>query len=291
MIISDAHGDVIASFDGTLLATNRTGEDGGVPLLVVNGVGANRAIWARALVDVERDRPLVTWDHRGLLGSGAPATDRLDAGAQSEDGIAVADHYGIEGFVLLSWSNGSRIALEIAARYPERVKGLIAVNGGFGHPFGRLLRHLEVASIFPSIAGVAKHFGSTLQAPLRALTARPELIGLIRQSGFVGATADGPLLVDLLRGLATCDLKTFLASYEAIAGDPAPELAARLEAPALLVAGDKDSFTPLSMVIEMHAAMRDARLEVYEKATHYLPLEYPAKLSDDIRTFLKELAL
>jgi len=291
MIISDAHGHVIRSFDGTLLATRRTGVDGATPLLICNAVAANDAVWRRALVDLERERPVLSWDQRGLLGSGAPATDRLDPGAQAEDALAVAAHHGIERFAIASWSNGSRIALEIATRYPERVKALVMVNGGFGHPFGRLLRHLEIASVFPSLAGVAKHFGAALQGPLRALTDRPELVGLIRQSGLVGATADGALLVELLRGIASCDLKTFLATYEAIAGDSASELAAAVEAPSLLVAGDKDVFTPLSMVVEMHAAMRDARLIVYEKAGHYLPLEYPARLSGDIRGFLRGLSL
>ncbi|MBW3594454.1 MAG: alpha/beta hydrolase [Actinobacteria bacterium] len=291
MIISDAHGDVIRSFDGTLLSTRRSGTGAATPLLLCNAVGANDAIWKRALVDVQRERPVIAWDHRGLLGSGPPATDRLDAGAQAEDALAVAAHHGIEEFAIASWSNGSRIALEVATRYPERVKALVMVNGGFGHPFGRLLRHLEVASAFPSLAGVAKHFGAALQGPLRAVTERPELAGLIRQSGLVGATADSALLVELVRGIAACDLKTFFATYEAIAGDSAPELAARVDAPTLLIAGDKDIFTPLSMIVEMHAVMRAARLEVYEKAGHYLPIEYPAKLSDDIRRFLGELAL
>ena len=291
MIISDAEGDVIRSFDGTLIASRRTGVETGTPLLVCNAVGANRAPWKKVLIDIERERPVLLWDHRGLLGSGAPATDRLDVGAQAEDAMAVLAHHDYDEFAIASWSNGSRIALEIATRYPERVKAMILVNGGFGHPFGRLLRHLEIASVFPTVAGVAKHFGATLQGPLRALTSRPELTGLIRQTGFVGATADGPLLVELLQGIATCDLKTFFSTYEEIAGDAAPELAARVEAPSLLVAGAKDPFTPLSMIVEMHDAMRNARLEVYEKATHYLPIEYPARLSTDIRTFLKELGV
>ena len=291
MIISDAEGDVIRSFDGTLLATRRTGEGTATPLLVCNAVGANSAPWKKILVDLERDRPVMTWDHRGLLGSGPPATDRLDPGAQAEDALAVVEHNGFDDFVIASWSNGSRIALELATRYPERTKALVMICGGFGHPFGRLIRHLELASLLPSIAGVAKHFGPALQAPLRALTQRPEITGLIRQSGFVGPTADGPLLVELLRGIAGCDLKTFFSTYEEIAGDAAPELAARVEAPTLLIAGDKDQFTPLSMVIEMHNAIPGSRLEVYERATHYLPIEYPAKVSDDIRRFLAELAL
>lgn len=289
MIIRDAEGEVIRSFDGTLLATRCSGDGSGTPLLICNAVGANLVPWRRVIVDLERERVVMSWDQRGLLGSGPPATDRLDVGAQAEDAMAVVDHHGFEKFAIASWSNGSRVALEIATRYPERVDALVLACGGFGHPFGRLLRHLEVASLFPSIAGVAKHFGASLQGPLRALTSRPELTGLIRQTGFVGPTADGEALVELLRGIAMCDLKTFFATYEEIAGDSAPELAARVEAPTLLIAGEKDPFAPLSMMVEMHESMPNAQLEVYERATHYLPIEYPARLSDDMRRFFKEL--
>ena len=291
MIIRDAEGEVIASFDGTLLATRRFGEGTATPLLLCNGVGANLAPFRRVIVDLERDRPVLSWDLRGLLGSGPPATDRLDPGAQAEDGIAVADHHDADRFAIMSWSNGSRIALEIATRYPERVEALILVNGGFGHPFGRLLRRLEIASVFPSVAGVAKHFGASLQAPLRALVSRPELAGLIRQTGFVGPTADTPALVELLKGIASSDLKTFFATFEEIAGDSALDLVRTIQQPTLLVAGERDPFTPLSMIVEMHEAMTDAHLEIYDSATHYLPIEYPARLVDDTRRFLKELEL
>ena len=291
MIISDAEGDVIGSFDGTLIAARSMGAGDATPLLICNGVGANLAPWRKVIVDLERERQVLSWDQRGLLGSGAPATDRLDVGAQAEDAIAVLEHYGAKEVVLASWSNGSRIALELATRYPERVRALVVVCGGSGHPFGRLLRHLEVASVLPTVAGIAKHFGASLQGPLRTLAARPELTGLIRQSGFVGPTADGPLLVELLRGIVACDLKTFFTTYELVAGDSAPQLARRVEAPALLVAGEKDQFTPLSLVREMYDAMSDATLKIYEKATHYLPIEYPARLSTDIRSFLHERGL
>ena len=291
MIISDAEGDVIRSFDGTLLATRRRGHGDALPLLICNGVGANDAPWRRALVDLERERPIVMWDQRGLLGSGVPATDRVDPGTQAEDALSVIEHYGFDDFVIASWSNGSRVAIELATRYPERIKALVMVCGGFGHPFTRLLRHLELASLLPSLAGVAKHFGPTLQAPFRALAQRPELTGLIKQSGFVGATADSALLVELLRGIASCDLKTFFATFEEIAGDAAPELAAKIQAPTLLIAGEKDQFTPLSLIVQMHEAIPNSRLEIYEKATHYLPLEYPARLSTDMRAFLTDLAL
>ena len=283
--------EIVRSFDSTELAARSMGEGDGTPLLIVNAVGAGLALWRRTLVDVARERRIVMWDHRGLHESGAPRSDRMDPGAQAEDALAVLQHFGIERFVMASWSNGTRIALEIAHREPDNLAAFSIVCGGYGHPFGRLLRHLELASLLPTVAGVAKHFASFIEAPFRRITSRPEIAGLVRQSGMIAATADTTALVDLLRGMAACDMRTLLATYEDIAGDPAPELLTEVQVPTLIVAGEKDPFTPRRVSEEMAAAIPGARLEVYERATHYLPIEYPAKLSDDLRRFWSDLGL
>ena len=205
--------------------------------------------------------------------------------------MAVVDHYGVDRFVIASWSNGARIALEIAHRYPESLAALTLVSGSYGHPLGRVLRHLEIASILPTIAGIAKHFASFIEGPFRGLASRPEMAGLIRQSGLIGVTADTNVLVDLFRGMAACDTRTLLATYEAVAGDPAPELLSEVHAPTLIVAGERDPFTPRRVSEEMVRAIPGARLEVYQRATHYVPIEYPAKLSDELRAFWADLSL
>ena len=275
----------ISSFDGTEIAAYRSGSGDGIPLLVVPAIGATVKVWSRALVDVGRERQVISWDLRGLHGSGAPASDRLDPGAHAEDAIAALDELGIEPFALASWSNGSRIALEIASRYPERVASLAIVSGGVGHPLGRLLRWREVQSTLPVLASAVKHFSSPLQLGLNALVSRPEIGGLIRQSGMIAATADTSALVDLLRSVATCDLRVLLEIFEEVAGDDAAPLLPSIEAPTLLVVGERDQFTPRRMVEQMARTIPRARLEVYDRATHYLPIEYPARLGDDLRRF------
>lgn len=283
--------EVVRSFDSTELAARRMGEGDGTPLLVVNGVGAGLALWRRTLIDIARERPIVTWDHRGLHASAPPASDRIDPGAQAEDALAVLQHFDIEKYVMVSWSNGTRIALEIAHRRPEELVALSIVCGGYGHPLGRLVRHLEFASVLPTVAGVAKHFASFIEGPFRRITSRPEIAGLVRQSGMIAATADTAALVDLLRGMAACDMKTLLATYEAIAGDASPELLSDVQVPTLIVAGEKDPFTPRKVSEKMAALIPDARLEVYDRATHYLPMEYPHRLSDDLRRFWSDLGV
>jgi 3-oxoadipate enol-lactonase len=277
--------ELVPSFDSTVLAVRRSGEGEGMPLLVVPAIGATMVAWRRALVDVGRERQVISWDLRGLHESAPPESDRIDAGAHAEDAIAALEHFGVERFLLAAWSSGSRIALEIAHRYPERVASLAIVSGGFGHSPGRFVRYFEAQSVLPVLASAAKHFSYPLQLALHALAARPEIGGIIRQSGMIAAPADTTALVELLRGVAECDLRTLLNVFEEVVGDDASALLPTIEAPTLLVVGERDQFTPRRMIEKMERAIPGARLEVYDHATHYLPIEYPARLGDDLRRF------
>jgi pimeloyl-ACP methyl ester carboxylesterase len=252
-----------------------------VPLLIANAVGANTAAWRQVLTGIVSDRPALTWDHRGLLKSGPPRTDRIDPGAHAEDAMAVLDHFGVKEVVVASWSNGSRIGLEIVHRYPDRVRAIAFVCGAYGYSFGRILR-LELVSLLPLAAGVAKQFPGPISAALRAFASRREVAGLIRQSGMVAATADTQALVELLKGVASCDIRRLLATFEAVAGDAAPELGRSVMCPALVIAADRDQFTPRPMMEEMARIVPSAQLIVYPKATHYLPLEHPVRLGGDL---------
>ncbi|CAN5597860.1 alpha/beta hydrolase [soil metagenome] len=271
--------DLVNSFDLSLIAARRMGAEEGTPLLIASAVGAHLPVWRRTLFDLARGRPVVTWDLRGLGESGMARSQRVDAGAHAEDGIAVTESYGIHRFHLAGWSTGARIALEIAHRYPEKVASLTLVCGGYGYSMPDGLRHLELVSMLPLMSGVAKHFSGYAGAALRALTGRAELPGLIRQSGMVGPTADTTALVDMLQSMSESDTRTLLETYEAVAGDAEPELLGEIEASTLLVAGERDPFTPRRTMELMEERIPGASLTIYDRATHYLPIEFPARLA------------
>ena len=276
---------LIRSFDDTFIAVRRMGEGTGLPLLIVNAVAANIGPWRLTLQRMAGDGPIVMWDHRGTFESGEPVSERLDPNAHARDAIAAMDHLGFKEFVVASWSSGGRIALEIAHRFPERVQALALVSTGYGYALTRLFRYLEMASLLPLAAGVAKRFAGPLQGALRGLVGRPELPGLLRQAGMTSASADIGSLVELVQGIADTDLKTFFATYEAVAGDPALAILPYVKTPSLIVAGEHDQFVPRRIVDEMLQAMPNAELVVYEDATHYLPMEYPAILAQDLEEF------
>lgn len=287
---SEPGAELVRSLDGTFVAARAVSEgDDALPLVVANAVGADLSVWRRALTDVARERLVVTWDHRGLGESGAPAGNRLDPESHADDALAVMDHFEIDRAAVIAWSNGGRIALELAASSPHRVAGLVLVCAGYGQPLERFARNLEPSALLPTLARAARLAAPLLEPAYRAAVARPELAGIIRQTRLISPSGDADALASLLRSIARSNLRRLLASYEQLAGRDENGLLARVTAPALLIAGGRDPVTTLDMMREVAEGLPTARLEVYSAATHLLPLELPGRLSDDVRPFLATL--
>ena len=280
---------LVESFDQTTIAAHAWPGSSGLPLLVVNAIGPDLSAWKHVLSDQARQRPAHSWDYRGLHGSGEPISKRLDAAAHREDALAVLDAAGVNEFVIAGWSTGTRVAVEIARAHPERVRGLALVCGGFGSGLLSLVRHLEVSRLFPLGAAIGKHFASSLEAPFRAFVSRPEIAGVVRQSGVIGPAADVDSIVELLQSFAASDLRRLLSIYEKVVGDSDPRVLAEVQAPTLLVAGGRDRFATKRMVDDMQRKLPNAEMVVYEKGSHFLPLEYPARLATDIEGWFSAL--
>jgi 3-oxoadipate enol-lactonase len=294
--MSDAHtmpdpeAELVRSLDGTFVAGRALSDAGdGPPILVANAVGADLSLWRRALADVARTSVIVTWDHRGLGASGAPASNRMDPETHADDALAVLDHFELDQAVVVAWSNGGRIALELAASSPHRVAGLVLVCAGYGQPLERFARNLEPSALLPTLAGLARLGAPLLEPVYRAAVGRPELAGVIRQTGLIASTGDSDALAALLRSIAANDLGRLLTAYAQLAGRGEDGLLRRVTVPALVVAGGRDPIATPAMMQEIADGLADAHLEIYPEATHLLPIELPARLSDDLRAFLATL--
>lgn len=279
---------IVASFDGTRIASHRFTGAGHDPILLVNAVGPDLSAWRLVAKEIAGERPLLGWDYRGLHGSSGGVSPRMDAGVHADDALAVADDAGIETFDVAAWSTGTRVALELARSHPDRVRSMVIACGGFGKGFRGLFRYFEVSSVFPFGARVGKRFASSLQAPFRAFVERPEIAGVVRQSGVIGPTADVDALVEVLKSLAACDLRALFETYEEVVGDPDPSILADVRCPVLVVAGRRDRFTTLRMAEEMARSLPDAEQVVYEKGTHFIPIEYPQRLAADMLSFFAQ---
>ena len=115
--------------------------DGGdlVPFLLVHGLASNCRTWEGVADRLhELGHPVAALDQRGHGRSDKP-DDGYDFATLGADLVAVLDAAGFERAVVAGQSTGGNIAVELAARRPDRLVAVAGVDGG----------SLEVARQFP----------------------------------------------------------------------------------------------------------------------------------------------
>jgi pimeloyl-ACP methyl ester carboxylesterase len=115
---------------GELAVVRWPAADPAAPTVVlVHGITANALAWAAVAEAVDRRVHLLAPDLRGRAYSRDLAPPwGLDADV--EDVLAVLDHAGLERAVLAGHSLGAFVVCAFAARHPDRVESVVAVDGG-----------------------------------------------------------------------------------------------------------------------------------------------------------------
>lgn len=101
---------------------------GGVPVLAVQGLGSNHRLF-ELLANVMPQQRFVAIDARGRA-SGAKLPSANGLTTHAEDLVAVLDHLALDKAVVVGHSMGGFIALRLAQQHPERVAGLVMLDGG-----------------------------------------------------------------------------------------------------------------------------------------------------------------
>lgn len=123
---------MIEATGGVRLHVNRWegGSGSGAPFLLVHGLASNARIWdgVASRLD-ELDHPVAAVDQRGHGLSDKP-DDGYDFETVTDDLVAVIEALGLERPVVAGQSWGGNVVLELAARHPSRVRGIVCVDGG-----------------------------------------------------------------------------------------------------------------------------------------------------------------
>ncbi|MEE2041310.1 alpha/beta hydrolase [Nocardiopsis sp. CT-R113] len=120
---------------GGRLAATRWGDGPGTPVVAVHGITANGHSFARVAAELSGlgGPPLVAPDLRGR-GLSGHLPGRGGLADHADDVIAVLDEHGVRRTVLVGHSMGAFVACLASVRHPERVAGLLLVDGGHGLP-------------------------------------------------------------------------------------------------------------------------------------------------------------
>jgi pimeloyl-ACP methyl ester carboxylesterase len=292
---SSRHKKRCVAADGTGLYYEVVGR-GEQVLLLANGLGGRLYAWEPLLDALHADYRLVTWDYRGLFDSDTPARRRrLSVFDHAHDGLAILDAERIDRAVLVGWSMGVQVSLEMAASFPERCAGLVLLNGTYGHALETGFQPLFSVPWLPKRLHQAAEFIRDRPA-LSSTLARLVRLGEVPTTALFTVTAGErarrlqPMLRRYFDDVLGPSFENFMRLFQELDAHGAYHLLPEIDAPALIVSGALDLLTPMRQSIEMQRRLRDARHLGLLRASHFALLERPEVVVPEIQRFLEQRA-
>ncbi|MCX7618014.1 alpha/beta hydrolase [Tepidiforma sp.] len=247
------------------------------PLVLLHGFTGHSRSWDTFAAAMQPGWHVYALDQRG---HGESAwSDDASADAMVEDVRAFVRCLGLERFALLGLSMGGRNAYRYAARYPEGLERLVIVDIG-PEVHGAGAARIQAGVRAPDV------FATPEEAVERALAANPNADP---------AEARHRTLHNLLR----LEDGTWTFRYDRAYRDgsrpisrPDPEASwrelARIQAPTLLVRGERSDVLAPEVAERMAATIPDCRLVTVPGAGHSIPLERPLGFIAAVAPFLAE---
>jgi pimeloyl-ACP methyl ester carboxylesterase len=281
--------------DGTrLFVRTRTEKHapGSVQAIFSDGLLCDGFIWKYLWDELAPLLPLAHWHYRGHGRSATPVDpDRVDIAAHADDLDSVRRHVGDPPCVLFGHSMGCQVALEAYRRRPDNVRGLVLLCGSFGNVTSTFHGTPVLELVLPKLLDLAQKAPDVVRAVWTRLPPQLALKVALRAGEIDPERVHAEDMIPYLSHMTHVDFRMFLRMLRA-AGEPtAGDMLTQIEVPVLVVAGERDSFTPAFLATAMAEAIPHGELLIVPKGTHVTPIEQPELVNARIETFLRERVL
>jgi pimeloyl-ACP methyl ester carboxylesterase len=240
----------------------------GAPLILIHGGLSSSSDWAPVVPGLADGFRVITPDSRGHGRSNNPAGE-LSYALIADDIAALITALGLHRPVVGGWSDGGQATLELGVRHPGAAGALI-VGAAYPDFDGGGLRDVHRALLGADERGVADP--AHLDAQLGEFAEEVKALhpgGAERWRALVRQTA--PMWLD----------------YEGLS----PDQLRAIQAPVLVLAGDRDEFVPLDLSVWLYRALPDAELAICPRLSHDGPSpERGPVLASLIRDFAERYA-
>lgn len=253
-------------------------------LIFSHANGFNAQTYTGLLTPLAPDFHVLACDLRGHGRTALPATPGLarDWSIFADDIVAFVEELGADPLVLAGHSLGATASLFAAARAPHLVAALVLVEPVLLPPVPENVRGAnnglaqaaaQRRSVFPSIAAALDYYRG------RGIFARwPDAAVEDYLAGGLIEQADGNFL---LACAPEWEAEIFRDAPLGIA-----KIAAHVKCPVMILRGGAASTATTDEVGEISRLKPDARIVTIEGATHFLPIEKPERVREEIRRFV-----
>lgn len=253
----------------------------GRPIVLLHGLASSSLIWGMVGPQLAKTNRVVALDQRGHGLTEKPAT-RYDFATVTGDLASFVDQLGFRRPVIVGHSWGAHVALEYAARHPERVGAVVLVDGGVEALDGRSWDEVERELAPPDLTHLTQ----------------PELVAQVREwdwgqfwNDHVQATLLS--LFDVARDCTVrprLDWANHLRILRAVWEQQLEDIYPRVRRPVLIVpasdGADSTAADPKrEKVGRALGLLSSAEVRWFDDSTHDLPLQRPHELAAVVGEF------
>jgi pimeloyl-ACP methyl ester carboxylesterase len=261
----------VLHIEGLEIAYEQAGE--GPSLVLLHGALSNARIWRQQIAELSDEFTVVAWDAPGAGRSSDPA-EPFGMVEWADVLAAFVDAGGLGRAHFVGLSFGGTLALELYRRHPDVAASLILADTYAGWKGSlsaaecaqRLAMALR-ASALPPRELVSQWLPQLLSGTASAELAQ-ELASIMSEFHPVGARL-------MAHAMAEADLRDVLP---------------RIQVPTLLLWGEQDERSPLSIAEHLRGAIPGAKLALIPGAGHDSNVEQPARFSAEVREFCRSVA-
>jgi 3-oxoadipate enol-lactonase/4-carboxymuconolactone decarboxylase len=230
------------------------------PVLILGpSLGTTWHMWDRQVPELAKQWRVFRFDlpgHGGAPAYPAGAVDHLAARL-----LATLDGLGVQRFGYAGCALGGAVGIELALRHPDRLASL-------------------------ALIAASPRFGTADEFRQRGVIVRTNGLDPIARSSpdrwFTGgfAAAQPAITEWAVQMVRTTDPGCYIAACEALASFDVRHELARVGVPTLVLVGSDDQVTGPAEARTLVAGIPDARLAVVPGASHLVPVEQPAAVTD-----------
>lgn len=247
----------------------------GPAVMLIHGQGGCWQWWLRVIPELARTSRVIAVDLAGCGASHVAVGDAFYAQITVVTGLL--DQLGESRAFVVGHSMGGLVALTVAADHPDRVSGLVLVNGGAvpvaPGRLGLILAGMRLAHAVLSQPLICRWIAGTGWAYRRFFA-----------SAVVDPASVSPALAAIL--VPAMGAPGFVSTMRAAVRARDAVHPATIGCPTLVVWGARDRILTVGMARSLVAQIRNAELVLFDDAGHCPMIEVPAQFAGELRRFI-----
>ncbi|MDD5448676.1 MAG: alpha/beta hydrolase [Actinomycetota bacterium] len=285
-LFSDCKKGFVKSFDGTRIGYRTVGK--GLPIVVSSGVFTSYMFFHSFKDYFSSAHQVLFWDYRGHPTSDVPSDlDSISIETCAKDLKAVMDHLGIEKAIHVGFSMGVMTIIEAYRQYPDRILGLVPINGPYSNAFAFVTQLKKAQELIVRLLDFTSRHSYVVEwaKPLFVFPINAPIAKRVELNPTLFPELEMELYFDYI---AKIDWKAGIKTLAAMGRYDGEDVLETIEVPTLIISGERDGWTPRGIADEMHRRIGGSEFAMIPGGSHATPAENPEMLNYRIDIFLRE---